>query len=176
MLVTKVIGHVEDVDVQQGRFRLENQVGNAEADAAADFVRRHQSDVLIGARRGLLQARSYWYLVINGKEGLLLTPLCGTRVVQRRRASLISGLMLILPPFPTLLASWVGSGSRFMVVLFLMLILPLGLIVLVFCVSLSLSLVPCIGLRVEATSVSHFGFLFGAFDPFRAMGWSPVAK
>ena len=35
--VTKVKGHAEDVDVQQGRVRLEDQVGNAEADTAADF-------------------------------------------------------------------------------------------------------------------------------------------
>ena len=57
--VTKVKGHAEDVDVQQGQVRLEGQVGNAEADAAADLGCRHQSEVLIDARRRLLQARSF---------------------------------------------------------------------------------------------------------------------
>ena len=47
MRVTKVKGHAEDADVQSGRVRLEDQVGNAEADTAADLGRRHQSQVLI---------------------------------------------------------------------------------------------------------------------------------
>ena len=51
MRVTKVKGHAEDVDVQQGRVRLLDQQGNAEADAAADLGRRHQSEILIDARR-----------------------------------------------------------------------------------------------------------------------------
>ena len=34
--VTKVKGHAEDVDVQQGRVRLADQQGNSEADTAAD--------------------------------------------------------------------------------------------------------------------------------------------
>ena len=41
--VTKVKGHAEDVDVQQGRVRLIDQQGNSEADTAADLGRRHQS-------------------------------------------------------------------------------------------------------------------------------------
>ena len=36
--VTEVKGHAEDVDVQQGRVRLEDQLRNAEADAAAEVV------------------------------------------------------------------------------------------------------------------------------------------
>ena len=47
--VTEVELHAEDTDVQQGRVRLEDQVGNAEADAAADLGRRHQSEFLIDA-------------------------------------------------------------------------------------------------------------------------------
>ena len=62
--VTKVKGHAEDVDVQQGRVRWEDQQGNAEADAAADLGRRHQSEIFIDARRWLLKARSHWYLII----------------------------------------------------------------------------------------------------------------
>ena len=59
--VTKVKGHAEDVDVQQGWVRLLDQQGNVEADIAADLGRRHQSEMLINAGRRLLQARSYWY-------------------------------------------------------------------------------------------------------------------
>ena len=42
-----------------------DQQGNVEADIAADLGRRHQTEVLIDARRRLLQARSYWYPVIT---------------------------------------------------------------------------------------------------------------
>ena len=62
--VTKVKGHAEDADVQQGRVRLVDQQGNAEADTAADLGRRHQSEVLIDARRRLLKARSHWYPIM----------------------------------------------------------------------------------------------------------------
>ena len=41
-----------------------DQQGNAEADAAADLGRRHQSEMLIDARRRLLKARSHWYPVL----------------------------------------------------------------------------------------------------------------
>ena len=59
--VTKVKGHANDYDVQHGHVRLIDQQGNVEADIAADLGRRFQTEVLIGARRRLLQARSYWY-------------------------------------------------------------------------------------------------------------------
>ena len=62
--VTEVEGHAEDIDLQHGQVRVEHQVGNAEADTAADLGRRHQSEVLIDARRRLLKARSYWYPII----------------------------------------------------------------------------------------------------------------
>ena len=62
--ITEFKGHVEDADVQSGRVRLEDQLGNAEADAAADLGRRHQSEVLIDARRRLLEARTYWYPIV----------------------------------------------------------------------------------------------------------------
>ena len=59
--VTKVKGHAEDVDVQQGRVRLLDKQGNAEADNAADL----QSEVLIEARRRLLGALSHWYPIMT---------------------------------------------------------------------------------------------------------------
>ena len=62
--VTKAKGHAGDVDVQQGRVRLLDQQGNAEANAAADLGRRRQSEVLIDARRRLLKARSLWYPIM----------------------------------------------------------------------------------------------------------------
>ena len=62
--VTKVKGHAKDDDVQHGRVRLLDQQGNVEADTAADLGRRHQTEVLIDARRRLLQARGYWYPIM----------------------------------------------------------------------------------------------------------------
>ena len=41
-----------------------DQQGNIEADTAADLGRRHQTEVLIDARRRLLQARGYWYPIM----------------------------------------------------------------------------------------------------------------
>ena len=63
--VTKVKGHANDDDVLHGRVRLVDQQGNVEADLAADLGRRRQSEILINARRKLLQARSYWYPVMT---------------------------------------------------------------------------------------------------------------
>ena len=70
--VTNFKGHAEDVDVQQGRVRLLDQQGNAEADAAADLGRRHQSEILIDARRELLQARSHWYPIMLDLHRLMI--------------------------------------------------------------------------------------------------------
>ena len=62
--VTKVKGRAEDGDVQHGHVRLIDQQCNVEADIAADLGRRHQTEILIDARRRLLQARGYWYPVV----------------------------------------------------------------------------------------------------------------
>ena len=62
--VTEVKGHAEDSDVQHGRVRLEDRLGDAEADAAADLGCRHQSEVLMNARRRLLKVRSYGYPIM----------------------------------------------------------------------------------------------------------------
>ena len=62
--VTQVQGHAEDANVQSGRVRLLDQQGNAEADTAADLGRRHQSEILVDARRRLLKARSHWYPIM----------------------------------------------------------------------------------------------------------------
>ena len=62
--VTKVRGHANGSDVEQGRVRLEDQHGNAEADAAADLGRRHQSELLMDAGRVLLKVRHHWYPIV----------------------------------------------------------------------------------------------------------------
>ena len=62
--VTEVKGHAENSDVQQGRVTLEDQLGNAEADDAADLGRRHQSEVLIDSWRRLLKVRGHWYPIV----------------------------------------------------------------------------------------------------------------
>ena len=59
--VTKVKGHATEADVEQGRVRLEDKLGNAEADTAADLGRRHQSERVMDARRALLNAREFGY-------------------------------------------------------------------------------------------------------------------
>ena len=59
--VAEVKGHADVSDVQQGRVRLEDQLGNAAADAAADLGRRHQSEMLMDGRRKLLKVRNHWY-------------------------------------------------------------------------------------------------------------------
>ena len=62
--VTKLKGHATDEDVEQGRVRLADQVGDVEADAAADLGRRHQSELFMGARRTLLNVRDHWYPIV----------------------------------------------------------------------------------------------------------------
>ena len=62
--VTKVKGHATEADVEQGQVRLEDWLGNIEADAAADLGRRHQHEELMGARWALLQARELWYPIM----------------------------------------------------------------------------------------------------------------
>ena len=62
--VTEVKGHATDDDVEHGRVRPDGQVGNAEADAAADLGGRHQFELLVDARRKLALARTCWYPIM----------------------------------------------------------------------------------------------------------------
>ena len=59
--VTKVKGHATDADVEQGRVRLEDRLGNAQADAAADLGRRHQPELVTDVGRSLPKVRTHWY-------------------------------------------------------------------------------------------------------------------
>ena len=113
--VTKVKGHAADVDVDPGRFRLEEEHGNAEADAAADLGRRHQSELRMDAGRVLLNARNHWYPIMqlrrfmiavsgvtfnhDGRGGSAPDPLVWDHGVGRSSARPISALMWILPLF-----------------------------------------------------------------------------
>ena len=107
--VTKVKGHADDVDVDLGRVRIEDKLGNAEADTAADLGRRHQSELLMDARCSLLKTRTHWYpdmlqlhrfmiavarVIVNrdGKGGSALTHLSTIMGEQGRCAGRILGL------------------------------------------------------------------------------------
>ena len=126
--VTKVKGHAKDDDVQHGRVRLTDQQGNVEADIAADLGRRHQSEILINARRRLLQARSYWYPIMtdlhrfmiaiarvsvnhDGKGGTAPDPLVwdqGSRPKVRKLAIRVNVDLASLPGPPGFLnSSWI---------------------------------------------------------------------
>ena len=70
--VTQVKGHATDSDVEQGRVRLEDQLGNAEADTAADLGRRHQSEVLMDAGRRLLKVRTHGYPVMQQLQRFMI--------------------------------------------------------------------------------------------------------
>ena len=63
--VTEVKGHATDADDEQGRVRLVDQLGNAEADTAADLGRRHQSELIIDAGPSLLKVRTHWYPIMQ---------------------------------------------------------------------------------------------------------------
>ena len=110
-----------------------DQQGNAQADAAADLERRrHQSEVLIDARRRLLKARSHWYPIMmdlhrfmivvapvsvnhDGKGGTAPDPLVwdqGSRPKVRKLAIRVNvDLASLLGPPGFLKSSWVQVGS-----------------------------------------------------------------
>ena len=62
--VAKVKGHATEAEVDQGRVRAENRLGNIEADTAADQGRRHQTKDVMEVRRALLNPREHWLPVM----------------------------------------------------------------------------------------------------------------
>ena len=56
----KVKGHVTEADVE-GQVRLEDRLGNIEADTAADLDGRHQSEADLDVRRAVVNAMDLWY-------------------------------------------------------------------------------------------------------------------
>ena len=61
--------HATDFDVEVGRVRLEDKLGNSEADAAADLGRRHQPEEVLDTWRALLNAWEYWYPISSSCTG-----------------------------------------------------------------------------------------------------------
>ena len=109
-----------------------DQQGNAEADVAADLGRRHQSEILIDARRRLLKARSHWYPIMldlhrfmiaiarvsvnhDGKGGNAPDPLVwhqGSRPKVRKSAIRVNVDLASLPGPPGFLhSSWVQVSA-----------------------------------------------------------------
>ena len=82
--VTKVKGHAEDLDVQQGRVRLEDQLGNAVADTTADLGRRLQSEVLIDPGREVLIDPGRRLLRVRGHEYPILLDLHRSTIAVAR--------------------------------------------------------------------------------------------
>ena len=127
--VTKVKGHASEADVDQGRVRLEDRLGNIEADTAADLGSRHQSEEVMDVRLALLKAQENGYPIMlqlhrfmiafsqvsvnhGGLAGSAADALVWDQAVVVSNASLILGLMLTLLCFPALLAFWMGLGFR----------------------------------------------------------------
>ena len=105
---------------------MEDRLGNAEVDTAADLGRRHQPLAVMDVRRYLLNVRERWYhimfhsrspaylsIMMNG-VGRLLLPLSRITGVVKSSARLRLGLKLILLRFLTRLASCTGAGYRLM--------------------------------------------------------------
>ena len=151
--ITKVKGHAEDADVHPRRVRLEDQLGNAEADAAADSGRRHQSELIMDAGRILLKVRNHWYSIMlqlhrftiavsgvpvnhDGRGGTAPDPLVwdqgGRRKVRRTDIRVNVDLASLSGPPGFLGGPWIQlHGAAFLV-----LTLLLGLTVLAFFVNL----------------------------------------
>ena len=70
--VTKVKGHATDADVDQGRVRLKNRLGNAETDTVADLVWRHQPELVMDVRSALINARDHWYPIVQQLHGFMI--------------------------------------------------------------------------------------------------------
>ena len=98
---------------------MADQLGNAEADTAADLGRRHQSEVPIDPRRRLLKARSCWYPIMldlhrfmiavarvsvnhDGRGGTAPDPLVWDQGVRHKARKLANR---VLPLFQALLVS-----------------------------------------------------------------------
>ena len=115
--LTKVTGHATDADVEQGRVRLVDKLGNAKAGTAADVGWRHQTELIMDVRRSLLEAGTHWYPIMqqlhrfmiavsgvevnhDGKGSSAPDPLVWDNVEEGRCVGRILGLTLIWPLFP----------------------------------------------------------------------------
>ena len=159
--------------MQHGRVRLEDQLGNAEADTVADLGRRHQSEVLIDAKRRLLKVRSHWYPIMlqlhrfiiavatvtvnhDGRGGTAPDPLVwdqdGPKKARKLGIWVIVDLASLPGPPGFLSGPWIQVHGGCIS----------GLTVLASSANFLLSLVPIIGQRVLMTW-AILGFLFWNF-------------
>ena len=170
--VTKVKGHDTGEDVEHGRVRLADKVGNAEADAAADVGRRHQFDMLKDAMRKLLKVRNHWYTIMlqlhrfmiavarvtvnhDGRGGTAPDPLVYDQGGQRITRRMDIRVNVDLASHLVLLVSWMDLGCRFTGVDLLVLILLLGPVVL----ASSASLLPFLNMDMGHFGVSYLEVL-----------------
>ena len=193
--VTKVKGHATDADVDQGRVRLEDRLGNAEADAAADLGGRHQCELVMDAWRGLLKVRARWCPIMqqlhrlmiavsrvavnhDGKGSSALTHLFGIMGQRGRCEGLILGLKVDLASLPGprgfLNGPWmqVHGGC----------ITGADVVARPYSVGLLCKFTAFLGTLhwpADAVDMGHFGVSFlkkKKTYPFRAVGWSQVAQ
>ena len=62
--VAKVKGHAADADVELGGVRLEDRLGNIDADAAVDLGRAQQPEEVMYVRRAVLKAWEFCYRIV----------------------------------------------------------------------------------------------------------------
>ena len=99
--MTKVKGHATETDVEQGRVRLEDRLGNIEANTPADLG-RHQPEAVMGIKRALVLQQLHRFMIAvsqtavyhDGRGGTAPDPLV-----------LDQGSMWILLHFRALLVS-----------------------------------------------------------------------
>ena len=150
----EVEGHATEADVDQGRVRLEDRLGNIEADSAADLGRRHQPEKVMDVRRVLLNARELWYRFMIAVSQVSVNHDGRADTALTSNARLILGFVLTLLCFPAFLVFLDGPWFRYMVGVLLGPMLLAGLFVSACCVDSLLAWPLCIGL----------------------LGWSPVAQ
>ena len=80
--VTKVKGHSTDEDVEQGQAGAEDKYRNAQADAAAEVGRRHPFEVVMYARRVLVNARGHWYPIMMQLHKFIVMLCLGYRLIM----------------------------------------------------------------------------------------------
>ena len=112
---------------------MEDRLGNAEADTAADVGGGHQSEAAMDTRRSLLKVRTHCYPIMLQLHRFMvavsrvsvnhddwvgarpLTPWSGIKGAGRSSARLILRLILILHRFQGRLVSCMGPGCSFIV-------------------------------------------------------------
>ena len=147
--ISKVKGHADDGVIFDGQVRREDELGNDAADEAADFGRRRVSPAVIDARRNLSGVCGRWYpiildlhrffiaisrAVVNHDDlgGTAPHPLVWFAGAPRKKGV---GLFLQFGIVPFCLdhpGFGILSGVKFLLLLFLMLMLIFGLTLLVF--------------------------------------------